>query len=103
MIRRIAVVWLACSFFTIASAAEPVRKPYGIEKRVPWTTSNVHGTPGPADPYTTEVAFPGVRFDEPLDMGAIPGTNRLLVAERKGGVYTFANDAKAKQELLVDV
>jgi uncharacterized repeat protein (TIGR03806 family) len=93
---------LLCSF-SIAFAAEPERKSYGIEKRVPWTTSQVHGTPGPADPYTTEIAFPNVRFNEPLDIGAVAGTNRLLVAERKGGIYTFTSEAKAKQELLLDV
>jgi len=95
-------LWLVLAAM-VAVGAEPVRKPYGIEKRVPWTTSKVQGTPGPADPYTTEVAFPGVKFFEPLDMVAIPGTNRLMVAERKGTIYTFENDAKAKQDLLLDV
>jgi uncharacterized repeat protein (TIGR03806 family) len=80
------------------------RRPFGLEKRIPWTTSNVHGTPGPADAYMTQVAFAGPKFVEPLELAAIPGTNRLLVAERYGKLFTFINDAaKAKQELLLDV
>ena len=57
---------------------------HGIEKRIPWTTSHVHGTPGPEDPYTTEVAFPNVKLNEPLDIVAIAGTPRMMIAERKG-------------------
>ena len=44
------------------SAAEqgkdPVRKEFGLDKRVPWTTSNVKGSPEPPPPYKTEPAFP---------------------------------------------
>lgn len=86
-----------------ATAAEPVRKPTGIQKRVPWTTSRVHGTPGPEDPFTTEVAFPNVKFNEPLDLVAIPGTPRMLVAERKGAIYQFQVDRDDKAELVLDV
>jgi uncharacterized repeat protein (TIGR03806 family) len=86
-----------------SSAAEPVRKPSGIEKRIPWTTSHVHGTPGPEDEYTTKVAFPDVKFFEPLELAAVPGTQRMIVAERKGTIYTFENDPAAKPELLLDV
>jgi uncharacterized repeat protein (TIGR03806 family) len=94
---------LSALLATVLSGAEPVRKPYGIEQRVPWTTSRVHGTPGPEDPYTTQVAFPNVKLNEPLDVVAIPGTRRMLVAERKGAIYSFAVDKEAKPELLLDV
>ncbi|MEX2285961.1 MAG: PQQ-dependent sugar dehydrogenase [Planctomycetaceae bacterium] len=80
------------------------RRAWGIENRVPWTTSQVRGTPDPPDPYTTENAFPHLKFEEPLAMSIVPGTNRLAVAERGGKVWTFDNDAKTtKKELLVDV
>src|SRR5687767_7405119 len=83
------------SMAVVASGAEPVRKPSGIDKRVPWTTSRVYGTPGPEDPYTTEVAFPNVKFNEPLDIVAIPGTQRMLVAERKGAICSFVVDKQS--------
>jgi uncharacterized repeat protein (TIGR03806 family) len=45
-----------------------------------------------------------MRFSEPLAMTTGPGTNRLFVAERKGKVYSFENNAQvAKADLLLDV
>lgn len=81
-----------------------VRRPWGIETRVPWTTSRMKGTPDPPAPYRTEFAFPNLTFDEPLAMGVVPGTNRLAVAERHGKIYTFENNPSVRtKELLVDV
>lgn len=79
--------------------------PVGIAKRIPWTTSRVKGSPEPAAPYRTEVAFPKLmRFNEPLAMTAGPGTNRLFVAERKGKIYSFENNPQVeKAELLLDI
>src|SRR6185369_16521451 len=70
---------------------EPVRKEFGLEKRVPWATSKVKGSPEPPPPYRTEPAFTKLKFEEPLDMTFAPGTNRLFVAERWGKIYSFVN------------
>lgn len=87
-----------------AAGSKPVRKATGIEKRTLFTGSKVHGTPDPPDPYAVEVAFPKLQFDEPLAMTIVPGTNRLVVAERKGKIFTFVNDPKVEtKDLLVDV
>jgi uncharacterized repeat protein (TIGR03806 family) len=81
--------------FAVALAAEPsskpVRKASGIEERELWTTSRIHGTPEPPDPYVTDVAFPKLSFHEPLALCVVPGTERLAVAERQGKVLTFEN------------
>src|SRR5437016_4841196 len=83
---------------------ESNRKPFGIDKRVPWTTSRVKGSPEPPAPYRTEVVFPKVKFFEPLDMAPAPGSDRLFVAERRGRIYSFPNDRKAeKADLLIDL
>src|SRR5438445_11492753 len=75
-----------------SEGAPPARKAYGLEKRVPWTTSKVIGSPEPPPPYRTEPAFPKLpKFDEPLDLTYAPGTNRLFVAERWGRIYSFVN------------
>src|SRR5438094_650264 len=65
IMRRLLVIvpflMLAWAFFYAAAADgpdKPVRKEYGIDKRVPWTTSRVIGSPEPPPPYTTEPAFP---------------------------------------------
>ena len=100
----ISTAFLALGLFAAPPAAkEKVRKPYGIEKRELWTTSRVHGTPDPPNPYGTAVAFPNLQFDEPLTMTVVPGTNRLAVAERGGRIYTFENDlATSRKDLLLD-
>ncbi|MFQ5732843.1 MAG: PQQ-dependent sugar dehydrogenase, partial [Planctomycetaceae bacterium] len=90
-----------------ASAAKPrkplIRKHSGIEKRVLWT-SRVVGTPDPPAPYQTEVAFPRLRFSSPLAMNVVPGTNRLVVAERYGKIFTFPNRRNVKRPtLLIDL
>jgi uncharacterized repeat protein (TIGR03806 family) len=85
-------------------AAAVVSKAWGIETRVPWTTSRIRGTPDPPAPYRTAEAFPHLQFDEPLAMCQVPGTNRLAVAERHGKIFTFENDpATREKRLLADM
>jgi uncharacterized repeat protein (TIGR03806 family) len=98
----------ACVLLCDTRAALPDKKedakPVGIDKRVPWTTSRVKGSPEPPPPFRAEVAFPKLKFDEPLDMAAMPGKNRLAVAQRHGKIFTFPNDAKTeKADLLLDL
>src|SRR5438105_4736785 len=71
-----------------AKAAAPVPKPYGIETRVPWTTSHVKGSPEPPPPYRSEVAFPKLKFSSPLDLVGAPGVDRLFAAERYGKIFS---------------
>ncbi len=67
-------------------------KPYGLEKRTPWTTSNVTGTPGPPPPYRTVRVFPKLSFYQPTVITSAPGTDRLFVAQNNGKVFSFPND-----------
>jgi uncharacterized repeat protein (TIGR03806 family) len=79
-------------------------KSAGLEKRIPWTTSNVRGSPEPPSPYKTELAFPKLKFDEPLDITNAPGTDRLFVTERYGRIFSIRNDPGVeKPDLLLDV
>ncbi|MBY0524982.1 MAG: PQQ-dependent sugar dehydrogenase [Gemmataceae bacterium] len=86
-------------------ADDPAKKPVGIAKRVPWTTSKVKGSPEPPAPYRTEQAFAKLpKFNEPLDMAMVPGTNRLAIAERRGKIYAFVNDPQSdKADLVLDL
>src|SRR5439155_13903670 len=82
----------------------PDKKPFDLDKRVPWTTSKITGSPEPPPPYRSETAFPKLKFFEPLDMARIPGTNRLVIAERPGKIFSFVNDPKTeKPDLTVYV
>jgi uncharacterized repeat protein (TIGR03806 family) len=98
----VALFLVVCAVVPAAPTAGP--DAVGIDKRVPWTTSHVKGSPEPPQESRSEVAFPHLRFNEPLDMAAISGTDRLAVAERHGKVYTFANDPNTdKADLLLDI
>lgn len=77
---------------------------FGLEKRVLFTTSKVQGSPEPPAPYLTQPAFPKLKFFEPLAMTTLPGTDRLVIAERKGKIFSFANDPQTdKPEVLLNV
>lgn len=99
-------VALSCSCWlsSVETRAEAPRKAPGLEKRVPWTTSRVQGSPDPASPYRTANAFPKLKFNEPLALATVPGSNRLAVAERAGKIYSFVNDRATQQkDLLIDL
>jgi putative heme-binding domain-containing protein len=58
------------------------------KRRAGWTTSRINGTPDPPPPYIVEPAF-DLTFEQPLDLAAMPGSNRLFVAEQKGRIHSF--------------
>jgi len=59
--------------------------------RESWTTSRVTGSPDPPPPYITERVFPKLKFREPLELTAIPGTDRFVLVEHEGKVFSFPN------------
>ncbi len=78
--------------------------PCGAAERIPWTTSRIHGTPEPPLPYIVERAFPNLKFDRPMEAATLPGTNRLVVIEQGGKVFSFPNDNDcAKADLCGDI
>ncbi|WP_339727214.1 PQQ-dependent sugar dehydrogenase [uncultured Gimesia sp.] len=84
---------LMCALLMLHVARLPAQEPadtsFGIEKRVPWTTSKIKGTPDPSLPYETERAFPNLKFNQPLAIATAPGQKRFFVAERKGKIFSF--------------
>ncbi|MEI4878568.1 hypothetical protein, partial [Klebsiella pneumoniae] len=59
------------------------------DARPPWTTSRVHGSPDDPPPYTMERSFPKLRFEMPVDLVEVPGSDLLAVAELNGRIKTF--------------
>ena len=77
---------------------------FDVRKRELWTSGNLRGTPEPPDPYTTEDAFPQVKFSEPLAVDLVPGSRRLGVATRPGKIYTMENRRGVeKPDLLINI
>ena len=58
--------------------------------------SRITGSPEPPRPYVTERVFPSLVFDQPVELVAIPGTNRLAVLEVAGKIYSFENRPEAE-------
>src|SRR5436309_14761076 len=103
-LRTILLLFVAALLLPWAtSAGDEEKKPVGIKKRTLWTTSRVKGTPEPPLPYRTEVAFPKMRFTEPLDLAQAPGTDRMIVAQRRGKIFSFKNDPQAQKEEVLDL
>src|SRR5438132_14195451 len=63
-----------------------------VEKRTAWTSSRVIGSPEPPSPYRTERIFSKLEFVEPLEMVVLPGSDRFVLAEHAGKIYSFPND-----------
>src|SRR5258706_5044935 len=78
--------------------------PLGAAERTPWTTSHVHGSPEPPEPYRVERAFPKLTFASPLDAVLIPGTDRLVIVEQRGRLFSIPNDEHCEQaDLFADL
>lgn len=91
-------------FLTFASNSEAADRPFGISKRIPWTTSRLTGSPDPPPPYKIVRAFPKLTFKNPLLLRNAPGTERLFIGEQEGKLYSFPNNQEvSKADLLLDL
>ncbi len=101
---RITIAFLAAILMamTIPRPASGDESP--VTKRNAWATSKIAGSPEPPLPYRVELAFPELKFQQPLDLSAAPGTSRLFVAEQGGKIYSFENRPDAAQlDLMADL
>ncbi len=99
-----AVVALVLSLGWPTRAADDKAKPDPApEKRKPWTTSKVVGSPEPPPKYKSARAFPNAKFNHPLLIARCPGSDRLFVGEQEGVLYSLANKPDAKQEVFLDL
>src|SRR6185436_7868480 len=64
----------------------------GAEKRIPWTTSAIRGTPEPPLPFRVERAFPKLTVEQPNEVATIPGSGRLAAIETAGKIFSFPDD-----------
>lgn len=79
-------------------------RPFGIEQRVPLTTSRVVGSPDPPLLCKSVPAFPKLKFTQPLYLLAEPASDRLLVVEQKGKIRAFPNIPDVEQtDLFLEI
>src|SRR5207248_2495023 len=91
-------------------AADPADsgKPYGLERRVPWTTSHVVGSPDPPLPYRVRRTFTRLKVPCPIAVAHEPGSDRLLLIHQmspwsgQGKILRIKDDPDVEQaeELL---
>ena len=96
---------ILCAFLLLPAALLAAgEQPFGLTRRVPWTTSRVTGSPEPPHPYRIERAFPGLTFRNPLHITRTPGLDRWFVSEQGSKIYSFRNDqACTQRDLFLDV
>lgn len=72
--------------------------------RVPWTSSRIEGSPDPPRPYHIERVYPRLQFDQPVELMALPGTDKMMLLEVNGKLYTFDDDQDCEQaDLAIDL
>ena len=73
------------------------------DRRPAWTTSRIVGSPEPPSPYTTERAFPSLKFTQCLDITTAPESQRLFIVEQSGKIFSFPDrDDVDAADLVVD-
>lgn len=68
--------------------------------RAAWTTSRLQGSPELPPKYKAVVAFPNLKFNHPLLIARMPGTDRLFVGEQEGKIYSFENRPDSQPALF---
>lgn len=101
---------IAC--LTVAQVIEAVAADqiFGLERRVPWTTSRVVGSPDPPLSYEVEKTFTNLTWKLPMFAIPEPGTENLLVVQQGGEndrpskIFRVHDDpAVSDQELFLEI
>ena len=74
---------------TARMAVSQSAAPFGLDKRVEWTTSRLVGSPEPPRKYRLTRAFGQLSFKSPVFMAQDPTSDRFMVAEYNGLVHSF--------------
>src|SRR5437899_2910023 len=104
MALRLSLFWLSAIALLLGADTVP-QKPFGIAKRVKWTTSRVIGSPDPLPKYRLVRAFDRFVFKEPVCIAQDPASDRFMVAEyTPGKIYSFLpDDPRGKKDLFLDM
>src|SRR5215204_668769 len=91
--------WSAAALIVVAASGilGSAQDRPAFAKRAPWTTSKITGAPEPPRPYVIERVFPSLAFDQPVELVVVPGTNRLVVLEVTGKIFSFADQPLAEK------
>ncbi len=73
------------------------------QSRPPWSDSSFDGTPDPPLPYVLERAYPKQEFTGPVAVVPFPHSDRLVIVEQKGKIFSFStSQADQPASLMCD-
>src|SRR2546426_5681443 len=78
------LILIACARMSLDVLYAADEQPFGIDHRIPWTTSRVVGSPDPPLPYTVEKTFTNVVWRAPIFVTPEPDTESLLIVQQGG-------------------
>lgn len=96
------VILGAVAFANVRADDASDDKPFGLEKRIPWTGSRVIGSPDPPPPYRIVRTLEDVPIKHPIHLEQEPGSNRVFVIEHykasatEGRVAAFDKTDRAR-------
>lgn len=85
---------------TTATSSGP--KPFGIDRRVPWTTSRVVGSPNPLLPFRVKQTFTKLKVINPIGIAHEPGSDRLLLIQQAKAWTGVGSILRIKDDPNVD-
>lgn len=88
---------------TSAANSAPATAQPKPDARKPWNTSALRGTPAPPDPWRITPAFAPLKFDHPTSIQELAGTDRLLVTEIGGRIFSFSRSQPAAPLELINL
>ncbi len=100
MIPKLAAFVLICSLPPLQGAEEQA---FGLDHRIPWTTSRVMGSPEPPLPFTVEKTFTNIQWRAPIFVTPEPDSDHLLIVlaggekERPSKILRVPDDAGTAQ------
>lgn len=75
------------------------------EERLPWTSSQVKGSPIPPRPYSAEVIWPHFYFSKACDIAHLPSRNLIFLTQQMGKIWMLTDDlsvAYPEKKLFAD-
>ena len=95
---------LAAAVFAL-SLGGGIAQQMGIEKRTPWLTSKLIGSPDPPRKFRLTRAFEQFTFNHPVFIAQDPTSDRFVVAEYETGkIYSFLpGDPTARKDVFLGI
>ncbi len=72
-------------------------------ERPGWETSRIIGSPEAPKPFSVQRVYPKLQFNQPVELMAVPQSNKMMLLEVTGKLFVFENDDNcAKADLVAD-